>query len=105
MYVSQFCLCISVFDLDGRLVTTWGNQSTVREEAVFLAPHTVAVDSHGDVYVGEVSRTYAGTIAVQTPFTSSGEFDSLCVCPHHSRRAEACGAYQMPGIRALRSTG
>jgi len=61
VYVSQFCLCVSVFDLDGELVTKWGNQSTVREEAVFLAPHTVAVDSSGDVYVGEVSRTYAGT--------------------------------------------
>lgn len=60
VYVSQFCLRISVFDLDGRLVTSWGNSSIARDEALFLAPHTVAVDSHGDVYVGEVSKTYAG---------------------------------------------
>ena len=61
VYVSELSLRVSVFDIDGRLVTRWGNDSSVRDEALFLAPHTVAVDSHGDVYVGEVSRTHAGT--------------------------------------------
>jgi len=31
----------------------------VKEEALFVAPHAVAVDSHGDVYVGEVAATHA----------------------------------------------
>jgi len=61
VYVSELSLRVSVFDIDGRLVTRWGNDSPVRDEALFLAPHTVAVDSHGDVYVGEVAKTHAGT--------------------------------------------
>jgi len=61
VYVSEFCLRVTVFDEDGKSVTRWGNSSTARDEALFLAPHAVAVDSHGDVYVGEVSKTYAGT--------------------------------------------
>jgi DNA-binding beta-propeller fold protein YncE len=61
VYVSELCLRVSVFDPDGRLISRWGNPTPAREEALFLAPHTVAVDSHGDVYVGEVSKTHAGT--------------------------------------------
>jgi DNA-binding beta-propeller fold protein YncE len=61
VYVSQLCMRVSVFDEDGRVVTQWGNPSTVKEEALFVAPHTVAVDSHGDVYVGEVAATHAKT--------------------------------------------
>ncbi len=59
VYVSQLCLRVSIFDEDGHLVTQWGNPSAVKEEALFVAPHTVAVDSHGDVYVGEVATTHA----------------------------------------------
>jgi DNA-binding beta-propeller fold protein YncE len=61
VYVSELCLRVSIFDRDGRLISKIGNSSSVREEALFLAPHTVAVDSQGDVYVGEVSKTHAGT--------------------------------------------
>ena len=61
VYVSELCLRVSVFDPDGHLVTRWGNPSPVRDDALFLGPHAVAVDSRGNVYVGEVSRTYAGT--------------------------------------------
>ncbi len=61
VYVSQLCLRVSVFDEDGRVVTEWGNASTVKEEALFVAPHAVAIDSHGDVYVGEVATTHAKT--------------------------------------------
>ncbi len=61
IYVAELCLRISVFNTDGELVVRWGNSSANRDEALFLAPHTVAVDSHGDVYVGEVSKTHAGT--------------------------------------------
>jgi len=61
VYVSQLCLRVSVFDHDGNVVTQWGNATNVKEEALFVAPHTVAVDSHGDVYVGEVATTHAKT--------------------------------------------
>jgi len=30
------------------------------ETSLFVAPHTIAVDSRGDLYVGEVSGTYSG---------------------------------------------
>ncbi|MBN1152361.1 MAG: hypothetical protein JXA58_04055 [Dehalococcoidia bacterium] len=61
VYVSEFCLRVSIFDLTGTLACRWGNSTIVKDEALFLAPHTVVVDSVGDVYVGEVSKTYAGT--------------------------------------------
>ena len=61
VYVSELALRVSVFSVDGELLTRWGNTSANRDEALFLAPHTVAVDSHGDVYVGEVAKTHAGT--------------------------------------------
>jgi DNA-binding beta-propeller fold protein YncE len=60
VYVSELCLRVSVFSVDGGLVARWGNSSAQRSDALFLSPHTVAVDSHGDVYVGEVSKTHAG---------------------------------------------
>jgi hypothetical protein len=50
---------ISVFSPDGELLARWGNQTFDRDAALFHAPHAVAVDSRGDVYVGEVPKTYA----------------------------------------------
>ncbi len=61
IYVSELCLRVSLFNPEGELLARWGNTSSARDEALFLAPHAVAVDSHGDVYVGEVSKTHAGT--------------------------------------------
>lgn len=60
VYVSEFCLRVSIFTPNGELLSRWGNTSPVKEGALFLAPHGIAVDSHGDVYVGEVSKTYSG---------------------------------------------
>ncbi len=60
VYVSEFCLRVSVFSPAGELLSRWGNNSPVKDGALFLAPHGIAVDSHGDVYVGEVSKTYSG---------------------------------------------
>jgi hypothetical protein len=50
-----------VFTIDGKLLTRWGNAQHPADEPLFLAPHTVAVDSMGDVYVGEVPYTYVVT--------------------------------------------
>ncbi len=61
VFVSELCRRISVFTIDGELLTRWGNREHPGEEPLFLAPHTVAVDSGGDLYVGETSYSYTGT--------------------------------------------
>jgi sugar lactone lactonase YvrE len=45
---------VSILDLDGRVQTRWGNGPD--EAVTFAAPHGIAVDSRGDVYVGEVRQ-------------------------------------------------
>lgn len=51
---------ISIFSPEGALFARWGSD---REElhdlsnSLFLAPHTIAVDSRGDIYVGEVRES------------------------------------------------
>jgi hypothetical protein len=50
---------LSVYDRNGSVVARWG-ASTVSRGALgnFIAPHAIAVDSRGDVYVGEVTATF-----------------------------------------------
>jgi DNA-binding beta-propeller fold protein YncE len=60
VYVSELCLRLSIFTIDGKLIARWGNEGKDKETALFHAPHAVAVDSRGDLYVGEVSMTSAG---------------------------------------------
>lgn len=60
VYVAELCRRISVFTIDGELLARWGNE-THPEDPLFLAPHTVAVDSAGDLYVGETAYSYADT--------------------------------------------
>lgn len=48
---------ISVLDLQGKVLTRWGDDPAGGVQ--FVAPHGIAVDSRGDVYVGEV-REAAG---------------------------------------------
>jgi len=60
VYVSELCLRVSIFTIDGKLLVRWGNEGKDKETALFLAPHAIAVDSRGDLYVGEVSMTGAG---------------------------------------------
>ena len=58
MFVSELCLRLSVFSPDGKLLARWGTQENGPEKALFLAPHTIALDSRGDIYVGDVSWTH-----------------------------------------------
>jgi len=60
VYVSELCLRVSIFTIDGKLLARWGNEGKDKETALFHAPHAIAVDSRGDLYVGEVSMTSAG---------------------------------------------
>ena len=43
----------SILDSDGNLLGRWGGESS-RTPGQFVAPHCVTVDSHGDIYIGEV---------------------------------------------------
>lgn len=59
VYVSELCLRFSIFDKDGKLQARWGNEAgTDKERALFLAPHALAVDSRGDIYIGDVCVTH-----------------------------------------------
>jgi DNA-binding beta-propeller fold protein YncE len=49
---------VSVYDKDGRLLTRWGSPDACAPGS-FVAPHGIAVDSRGDIYVSEVTWTFA----------------------------------------------
>lgn len=48
---------VSVFDADGALLTRWGGADRTAP-GNFIAPHDVTIDSHGDLYVAEVTQTF-----------------------------------------------
>jgi DNA-binding beta-propeller fold protein YncE len=51
---------VSLFTIDGRVLTRWGCAAGDHRTDLFVSPHAIAVDSSGDVYVGEVAMTHAG---------------------------------------------
>ncbi len=59
VYVSELCMRVSVFDMNGELVARWGNDGNKGEDRLFVAPHVITVDDRGDLYVGEVAMTHA----------------------------------------------
>ena len=52
---------VGVYDRSGELLARFGAPEEGSEAGQFIAPHGIAVDSHGDVYVGEVSFTIHGS--------------------------------------------
>jgi streptogramin lyase len=58
VYVSELCNRVSIFSIDGRLLVSWVNECHVNDNPLFVTPHAIAVDSKGDLYIGEVSFTY-----------------------------------------------
>jgi DNA-binding beta-propeller fold protein YncE len=52
-YVPELAHRFTIVDGEGDVLAQWGGDSN-HEAGQFVAPHGVAVDSHGDVYVGEV---------------------------------------------------
>ena len=48
---------ISVLSHEGTLLARFGDNGPGRRPAQFIAPHGLAVDSRGDLYVGEVANT------------------------------------------------
>jgi len=49
---------VSVYDRDGRVLARWGSPDACAPGS-FAAPHGLAVDSKGDIYVSEVTWTFA----------------------------------------------
>ena len=48
---------ISIVDASGKRLARFGGRHAGLGRGEFIAPHGMAVDSRGDVYVGEVSYT------------------------------------------------
>jgi DNA-binding beta-propeller fold protein YncE len=59
VYISELKQRVSMFDINGKLLGRWSSQGQDKDTTVFHAPHAIAVDSRGDVYVGEVSKSWA----------------------------------------------
>jgi DNA-binding beta-propeller fold protein YncE len=51
---------ISICDHQGKVLARLGDQHSGEGPGQFVAPHGLAIDSRGDMYVGEVSNTYWG---------------------------------------------
>ena len=53
--------CVSIHDLTGRRLARLGDVHKGAGPGQFVSPHGIAVDSHGDIYVGEVIWTSYGS--------------------------------------------
>lgn len=51
-YVAELQPRLSIVDPQGNVLSRWGGE-TSHEPGQFVAPHGVAIDSHGDIYIGE----------------------------------------------------
>jgi hypothetical protein len=58
---------ISILDHRGRLLDRLGAPHAGVEDGTFIAPHTLAMDSRGDLYVGEVSYSAWEHVFPETP--------------------------------------
>ena len=52
---------VSIYDLDGNRVCVFGDKEEGEGPGQFIAPHGIAVDSTGAIYVAEVSYTIRGS--------------------------------------------
>ncbi len=57
---------VSVFDGEGKVLARWGGPDRTAP-GNFIAPHDIAVDTRGDVYVAEVTHTFAGRAGLVPP--------------------------------------
>ncbi|MFQ5818483.1 MAG: hypothetical protein ACE5I5_00615 [Candidatus Heimdallarchaeota archaeon] len=61
MYICELAQRVRIYTIDGKLMAQWGTGRQDKDKALFLAPHAIAKDSRGDLYVGEVAWTAYGT--------------------------------------------
>lgn len=53
---------LSIVSKEGKVLARLGDRTPENFPGPFTSPHGIAVDSHGDIYVGEVSRTGWGNL-------------------------------------------
>lgn len=58
VYVAEIEHRVSIWSLEGKLLARWGDEGKSQEAGLFIAPHGIAVDSAGTVYVGEVAESH-----------------------------------------------
>ena len=55
VYVAELTQQVSIYDMNGELLSKWGGASPSEKPGEFLAcPHGIWIDSKGDLYVGQV---------------------------------------------------
>ena len=52
---------VGIYTLEGELVSRFGDKEEGEGPGQFIAPHGIAVDSQGAIYVAEVSYTIRGS--------------------------------------------
>jgi DNA-binding beta-propeller fold protein YncE len=58
---------VSILDPSGRRLAQWGGGSNPTAPGDFFAPHDVAIDSRGDIYVAEVTMSAGGNRGLVAP--------------------------------------
>jgi DNA-binding beta-propeller fold protein YncE len=58
---------VSIFDRNGELKARWGGGQDPCAAGDFYAPHDICVDSHGDIYVAEVTMSAGGNRGLVSP--------------------------------------
>jgi hypothetical protein len=58
---------LSIFNRDGKLLARWGGGPDSTACGDFFAPHDLCLDSHGDIYVGEVVMSAGGNRGLVSP--------------------------------------
>jgi DNA-binding beta-propeller fold protein YncE len=62
---------ISVLDTNGRPVWRWNNAGEGRGPGEFIAPHSLAFDSQGELYVGETAYSFTKSNGIESPEVNS----------------------------------
>jgi DNA-binding beta-propeller fold protein YncE len=60
LYVAELQHRLSVWTLDGKLITRWGDDGESMDAGKFLGPHGITVDSRGVIYLSDVAESYRG---------------------------------------------
>lgn len=58
---------VSIFDLDGKLLSQFGGGNDPEAPGDFFAPHDIRIDSRGDIYVAEVVMSAGGKKGLVSP--------------------------------------